>query len=456
MTDSSLSSASRIPEPTSLLLQPKYPLPRRSAHRRSTQVLAELRASIAVGGVDLDTMLQRIVDAALTFTDANGAAIALQHDNGVFCRARAGEMAPDLNSTIASGSGISGECLQSGKALCCHDTSADSRVDAAACRRLGLRSLVAAPIGERPVQGILEAFSARPYAFGDTELGLLKQLAELVSAAQQGSTQPVALVTGMPEKLASKVLSFSNRKLITVTLVVLVTFAFVVWLGLRKTPEHSSLAAAAEANSLRSESSSATVDFSRLELKPSPVTHGKIRNNSSAGVVLASRISKFGSGEGVMGGRPPEAASNADSPQSNVPALRPQPPQPPDNRALAPPPVADVSVNSEKAIAGLLSNSAAYPQPVMLSQGLSGGSLEYMVNPIYPSEARMLRRQGRVTLDGVIAEDGRLRQLKVVDGDPLLAGAAIEAVAKWRYHPYKLNGELIRMRTTITLIFKLP
>src|SRR5215472_9206024 len=235
MRDTALSSASRIAEPASGLLQPKHQLLGLSANRGSTQILAELRATIAVGGVNLDAMLQRIVDAAQMFTDANGAAIALQHDNWVVCRARSGDMAPELNSKLDTGSGISGECLRSGKALWCLDTSADSRVDAAACRRLGLRSLAAAPIGEKPsVQGILEAFSARPYAFGDTEVSLLKELAELVIAAQQGSTKPAAPLTSMHETLARKALSVSKRTLVAVAFV---TLAFVVWLGLRKRPD---------------------------------------------------------------------------------------------------------------------------------------------------------------------------------------------------------------------------
>ena len=456
MTDPSLSSASRIPEPESVLLQPKRQLPRLVVNRGSTQILAELRATIAVGGVNLNDMLQRIVDAAQTFTDANGAAIALQHDNWVVCRARAGEMAPDLNSTLDRDSGISGECLRSGKALYCQDTFADSRVDATACRLLGLRSLAAAPIGERPsVRGILETFSARPHAFGDTEVSLLKELAELVTAAQQGSTKPVALLTRMHEKPAHKARSFSKRLLIAAALVAI---AFVGWLGLRKRTEHSSVAAAAGAHPLQSESPSAAVDLSRLELKPSPV-HGNTKTSPPAGVVMASKIARSGGGEAVIARPSPEAASNADGPPLlNVPAPRSQPPQSPSpvESAPIPPPVADLSGSSDKAIAGLLSRSAVFSHPVLISQGVSGGTLEYKVNPIYPREALMQRRQGQVTLDGVVAEDGRLRELKVVDGDPILAHAAMQAVSQWRYRPYKLNGEPIRMDTKITLIFKLP
>jgi TonB family protein len=454
MTNPSLSPASRMPDAASVPLQPKHELPGLGANRESSQVLAELRATITVGGVNLDAMLQRIVDAAQVFTDANGAAIALQHDNWVVCRARAGEMAPDLNSILDSGSGISGECLRSGKALCCHDTSADSRVDAAACQRLGLRSLAVAPIGERPsVQGLLEAFSARPYAFGDTELSLLKKLAELVTATQQGSTKPVAPRTRMHEKLASKALSFSKRKLVAAALV---TLAFVVGLSLRKRPQYSNVAAAAGAPPLKWEPSPAAVDFSRLEEKPSPVRHSNSETSPPAGVTMASKIAKFGSGEGVITRPSPEAASKADRPLLHVPAPHSQPPQSADESVSVPPPVSEVSGRSDKAIAGLLSSSAVFPQPVMVSQGVSGGTLDYKVNPTYPSEARVLRREGRVTLDGVIAEDGRLRELKVVGGDPMLAGAAMQAVSKWRYHPYKLNGAPIRMSTTITLIFKLP
>src|SRR5262249_5037140 len=262
------------------------------------------------------------------------------------------------------------------------------------------------------VQGILEAFSARPYAFGDTELSLLKELAELVSAAQQGSTKPVAVLTRMHENLASKALSFSKRKLIATALV---TLAFVVWLNLRKRAEHSSLAAAAGPHPLPSESSPAAVDFSRLDTKPSPISHGNIKTNSPAGMVMASKITRFSAGEGEIARSSPEAASDADKPLLKMPAPRSQAPQSPDENALVPPPVAEVSGSSDKAIAGLLSSSAVFRQPVMISQGFSGGTLEYKVNPIYPSQARILRRQGRVTLEGVIAEDGRLRQLKVVD-----------------------------------------
>lgn len=451
---SSLSSASRVPDPTTVLLQPNYGKPPAvSANRGSQQTIAQLRASIAVGGVNLEAMLQRIVDAAQLFTDANGAAIALRQDKWIVCRARAGDMAPDLNSRLDGGSGISGECLRSGQALFCNDTATDPRVNAEACRRLGLRSLAAAPIGEKPrVQGILEAFSAQPDAFGDTELSLLRELAELVTAAQQDSGK--AAVVRISKKLAGNALTFSKGKFAVAALVVL---AVVLWLGLRiKTrAEHSGLPAASAQPSqpLRSPE---IVDSSRQVLQPQllPVSNGNLKPSPSAGIVMASKTAKVG-GTGAVAQPVPEVVSN---PLLNVPASRSRLPEPVHESTPVPPQVAIVSGGSTKAIAGLLSGAIVFPQQpaVRLSQGLSGGTLQGKVNPIYPNDALVQRLQGRVTLAGVIAEDGRLRDLKVLHGDPLLARAALQAVSQWRYEPYKLNGEPISRATTITLIFKLP
>lgn len=453
--NTSLASASRLSDPASLLLPLKHPLPQLGTNPGVTQILAELRATIAVGSVDGDAILQRIVDAAQTFTDANGAAIALQHDNWVVCRARAGEMAPDVNSTLDKSSGISGECLRSGKTLCCHDTSTDSRVDATACRRMGLRSVAVVPIGESPtVQGILEAFSARPYAFGEPEVSLLKELAELVSAAHEGSARPVAPLTRLHEKVASQLLSVSRRKL---TAAALVALALVAWLGVRKRLEHSSSAAAAVVQPLKS--SPSAVDFSGLEAgsEDSPTSHGTVKTKPPAGVVLASKIARSAGREGVSARPSPEAASNRETLPLTVTPPRSQPPKPTVESAPTAPAIAELSGNSDRAIAGLVSSSTDFPQPVLRSpQVRSGGTVKFKVNPIYPEEALAERRQGRVTLFGVIAENGRLRKLKVVDGDPMLASAAMQAVSQWRYQPYMLNGKPIPMDTTITLIFKLP
>jgi protein TonB len=60
-----------------------------------------------------------------------------------------------------------------------------------------------------------------------------------------------------------------------------------------------------------------------------------------------------------------------------------------------------------------------------------------------------------VELTGVIATDGRIRELRVVSGNPFLAQAALDAVRQWIYEPTGLNGEPVEVVAPITVYFHL-
>ena len=75
--------------------------------------------------------------------------------------------------------------------------------------------------------------------------------------------------------------------------------------------------------------------------------------------------------------------------------------------------------------------------------------------PDYPPLARMARVQGTVRLEAVISTDGRIQNLRVLAGHPLLVNAALEAVARWRYQPTLLNGEPVEVVTQIDVNFAL-
>ncbi len=76
-------------------------------------------------------------------------------------------------------------------------------------------------------------------------------------------------------------------------------------------------------------------------------------------------------------------------------------------------------------------------------------------NPVYPPLARQARIQGNVVLHAIIDKDGRVGELQVVSGHPLLVQSALEAVKNWRYQPTTLNGEAVEVDTTITVNFVL-
>ncbi len=137
-------------------------------------------------GSDLEAVLSLVASRSQSLLRASGAAVALAaKDPGtMICRASAGPSAPPVGATLQVGSGFSGECVRTGRMLCCDDTETDERVDPETCRALDIRSMLAAPIrlGERVV-GLLEVFSAQPNAFGENDSAVLQRFAETIVAA---------------------------------------------------------------------------------------------------------------------------------------------------------------------------------------------------------------------------------------------------------------------------------
>ena len=122
-----------------------------------------------------------------------------------------------------------------------------------------------------------------------------------------------------------------------------------------------------------------------------------------------------------------------------------------------PPPVEVAPSTSSSQLASLSSAPTVVPAfGASVSTGITEANLIQKVNPVYPQEARIARIAGSVVLDATIAEDGSVREMKVVSGPPLLAAAATEAVRQWRYSPSLLNGRPIQFQKQITIIFKLP
>jgi protein TonB len=119
------------------------------------------------------------------------------------------------------------------------------------------------------------------------------------------------------------------------------------------------------------------------------------------------------------------------------------------------------SSGDTKQIAGIVASAPtaiprATPQTLRISQGVSQGLLIKKVQPVYPQAAQQMRLQGAVQLQASISKTGDIANVKVLSGDPILAHAAADAVRRWKYKPYYLNGEAVEIQTEITVNFKLP
>jgi N-acetylmuramoyl-L-alanine amidase len=132
----------------------------------------------------LDEVLQLVAERAVAITGADGRAITLAENNEIVLRAAAGMVRPDVGARIDRDSAFSGACFRTAQVVNCDDTETDPRVNLQACRKLGARSMVAVPLcGRRRVIGLLEAFSAWPFGFNDSDIRNLSLLAELVLGA---------------------------------------------------------------------------------------------------------------------------------------------------------------------------------------------------------------------------------------------------------------------------------
>jgi N-acetylmuramoyl-L-alanine amidase/putative methionine-R-sulfoxide reductase with GAF domain len=132
----------------------------------------------------LDEVLQLVAERAIAITGADGLGIALAENNEIVLRASAGAIKPDVGQRIQRDSAFSGACFRTAQIIRCDDTETDDRVNLYACRQLGARSMVAVPLcGRRRVIGLLEAFSAEPFGFNDSDVASLELLAELILAA---------------------------------------------------------------------------------------------------------------------------------------------------------------------------------------------------------------------------------------------------------------------------------
>ncbi|HEX8813999.1 MAG TPA: GAF domain-containing protein [Terriglobales bacterium] len=134
--------------------------------------------------IDLEPAISVIAERAQTLTGASGAAIALRHGTEIICRARAGRTAPDLGVRLQTDSGISADCVRTGEVVLCHDAERNPKVDLAACRRLGVRSILAAPLRHfRRTLGVFEVLSALPHAFDHQDVATMQLLSSMMVAA---------------------------------------------------------------------------------------------------------------------------------------------------------------------------------------------------------------------------------------------------------------------------------
>jgi len=155
-----------------------------AARNTEEKLAAAEPAQVAPALLDLEPAISVLANRAQAVTGASGSAIGLRWGADIVCSARAGRTAPDLGVRLRDDAGLSGACARRGEILCCDDTENDPAVDRASCRRLGVRSILVAPLRHlRKTLGIFEVLSSEPHAFDDWAVVNLQLLSGFMMAA---------------------------------------------------------------------------------------------------------------------------------------------------------------------------------------------------------------------------------------------------------------------------------
>ena len=128
------------------------------------------------------------------------------------------------------------------------------------------------------------------------------------------------------------------------------------------------------------------------------------------------------------------------------------------------------ALNAKKAEAaanhsGLIPPPPPPPPPPLVTKGsavrirvdgnVQAQNLVSQPAPVYPPLAKQAGIAGTVRFAAIIDKDGRVQNLQVISGHPLLIPAAIDAVKQWVYRPTLLNGQPVEVSTEIQVNFTL-
>jgi protein TonB len=184
----------------------------------------------------------------------------------------------------------------------------------------------------------------------------------------------------------------------------------------------------------------------------SPVTHAVMRRsimNPDGTINVPRSVPKS---IAIMDEGPPETSGAGVPGGTGVPGSIGVPGAVPNilaSTVLAPPRPVETARPVEKPAV------ASEPPRIKVGGVVLAGKLISQVEPQYPPLARQMRVQGVVELLAIVGTDGRIRELKLLSGNPLLVPAAAEAVRRWLYQPTLLNGDPVEIMAPITVTFRL-
>lgn len=77
------------------------------------------------------------------------------------------------------------------------------------------------------------------------------------------------------------------------------------------------------------------------------------------------------------------------------------------------------------------------------------------VQPEYPPIAKQLKVTGIVELEAVVDEAGKVEQVKIVTGNPILTAPSAAALKHWKFTPFMSDGKPVKALAPVNFNFRL-
>ncbi|WP_088329465.1 GAF domain-containing protein [Lacimicrobium sp. SS2-24] len=134
--------------------------------------------------LDAQGAMERMAELATELTFASGAVVEMVEGDEMVYVAATGKARENIGLRLKAAASLSGLCIKKGQVLNCKDSDNDSRVDAEACKKVGLRSMLVVPLRtDGALVGVLKVFSSKTEAFDDVDVQVLELVASIISAA---------------------------------------------------------------------------------------------------------------------------------------------------------------------------------------------------------------------------------------------------------------------------------
>ncbi|KAB7774515.1 EAL domain-containing protein [Xanthomonas sp. LMG 12460] len=159
------------------------------------------QGEIAAAGGDPLQVVDVVTRRAQELTRSNGAVVEMCDGKDMLYWSASGVAERHLGLRLPSNGSLSGLCMRTGEVLRCDDSEVDPRVDRAACRRIGLRSMLVVPLryGDRSI-GVLKVLAPHPNAYSAQDVRTLELLATLVGATLALAMDRAALQTDIARR----------------------------------------------------------------------------------------------------------------------------------------------------------------------------------------------------------------------------------------------------------------